>query len=206
MPAMCIEPRATSQRAIRSWMLVLVLWSGMLSHCRAKGEVLADAAPPPNLAAEASKESELAKDELWARAILGDPMDLARLADREGAAGLLDGLQEGGPVALAALGALPYADDADAAYQRLGEIVRQLEPTATGPVVRAIAAIASKPRRQTEPLDPAGLRSCAEALLAIAERKNLAREVRAPAISALRLLAERGAISAAAIPTDLDAK
>jgi len=183
----------------------LVLWSGTLVECRAKNEV-ADAAPPPSLATQPAKESELAKDELWHRALEGDPADLARLADREGAGGLLEGLEEGGPIGLAALAALPWADDADAAYQRLGEIVRQLDPAATLPVVQALVDMASRPRRQTEPLDPPGLRSCAEALLTLAEKKSLAKSVRAPAISALRLLAEKGAVSAASIPTDLDPK
>jgi hypothetical protein len=118
----------------------------------------------------------------------------------------LEGLEEGGPIGLVALAALPLADDADAAYQRLGEIVQQLDPAATGPVVQAIVDMAARPRQQTEPLDPPGLRACAEALLTLAERKSLPPSVRAPAISALRLLVERGAVSAAAIPTDLDPK
>jgi hypothetical protein len=84
--------------------------------------------------------------------------------------------------------------------------VRQLDPAASDPVVQAIIGMAARPRRQTEPLDPPGLRSCAEALLTLAERKSLPKRVRAPAISALRLLAERGAVSAATIPTDLDPK
>lgn len=167
---------------------------------------MADASPPPSLGVEPAKESERAHDELWRRALDGDPVDLARLADREGAGGLLEGLEEGGAIGLTALAALPFADDADAAYQRLGEIVRQLDPAATGPVVRSIVDMAARPRRQTEPLDPAGLRSCADALARLAEQKSLARSVRAPAISALRLLAERGAVNAAAIPTDLDPK
>jgi len=176
-----------------------------LASCRNAREET-DAAPPPSLANQPAKESERAKDELWRRAREGDPVDLARLADREGAGGLLEGLEEGGPIGLTALAALPWTDDADTAYQRLGEIVRQLDPTATGPVIGAIIGMAARPRRQTEPLDPAGLRSCADALLTVAERKSLAKNVRAPAISALRLLAERGAVSAAAIPNDLDPK
>jgi hypothetical protein len=40
----------------------------------------------------------------------------------------------------------------------------------------------------------------------LAERKSVAKNVRAPAISALRLLAERGAINPSSIPTDLDPK
>jgi hypothetical protein len=167
---------------------------------------MGDAAPPPSLSAEPAKESELAKDELWHRALEGDPIDLARLADREGAGGLLEGLEEGGPIGLIALAALPFADDADTAYQRLGEIVRQLDPAATGPVVQAIYDMAARPRRQTEPLDPPGMRACAEALMTLAERKSLTKNLRVPAISALRLLAERGAVAPAAIPSDLDPK
>ena len=189
----------------KSGCLALLLLSGVLASCRGKPEV-GDAAPPPALGAQPAKESELAKDELWRRAEDGDPVDLARLADREGAAGLLEGLEEGGPIGLAALAALPFAHDADAAYQRLGEIVRQLDPAAVLPVVETIVGMAARPRRQAEALDPPGLRSCAEALLGLAERKSVAKNVRAPAISALRLLAERGAISASAIPTDLDPK
>ena len=189
----------------RKGFLALLLWSGAIVSCRGK-EVATDAAPPPSLFAQPAKESERVKDELWRRALERDPIDLARLADREGAGGLLEGLEEGGPVALAALAALPFADDAEAAFQRLGEIVRQLDPAATAPVLEAIVDMAARPRRQTEPLDPPGLRSCAEALMTLAERKNLSKSVRAPAISALRLLAERGAVAAAAIPTDLDPK
>jgi hypothetical protein len=179
--------------------------SGVLASCHGKPDA-GDAAPPPSLGAQPVKESELAKDELWRRAQEGDPVDLARLADREGAGGLLEGLEEGGPIGLAALAALPYAHDADAAYQRLGEIVRQLEPSAAVPVIDTIAQIAARPRRQTEPLDPPGLKSCADALLGLAERKSLAKNVRAPTISALRMLAERGAVNASSIPADLDPK
>jgi hypothetical protein len=151
-------------------------------------------------------ETERTKDDLWHRAISQDPMDLARLADREGAGGLLEGLEEGGPLGLVALEALPFADDADAAYQRLGEIVGQIDPGESGPVVHAIAGIAGRGRRQTEPLDPPGLRSCAQALLGLARTRSLANGVRAKAISALRLLSEKGAVEPGAIPTDLDAR
>jgi hypothetical protein len=130
---------------------------------------------------------------------------------------LLEGLDEGGPwlgrtpaahdsIATAALLALPFADDAEAAYRRLGEILGQIEPAESAPVVMAIAAIARRPLLQREAIDPPGIRSCASALLVLARRTNLANELRAPAISALRLLAERHAIDSAAIPTDLDPK
>ena len=146
------------------------------------------------------------KDDLWRRAMDGDPADLGRLADREGVAGLLEGLEEGGPIARIALAALPFADDAEAAYRRLGEILGQIEPSESAPFVSAISGIARRPLRQREPVDPPGARSCAAALLVFARRMSLPRDLRAQAISTLRLLAERHAADPAAIPTDLDPK
>jgi hypothetical protein len=177
-----------------------------LASCHGANKDALDAAPPPSLNAKTEKPSERAKDDLWRRAGDGDPIDLARLADREGAGGLLEGLEEGGTVGRTALEALPFADDADAAYQRLGEILRQIDPGESGPIVRTITGIALRPRRQTEPLDPPGLRSCALALLDLAQKTSLPKTVRAPAISAVRLLSERAAVDAGMIPTDLDAK
>jgi hypothetical protein len=178
----------------------------LLTSCHSKGNVIPDAAPPPSLSAKPAKESERAKDELWRKASSEDPLDLVRLADREGAGGLLEGLEEGGPLGLVALEALPFADDAESAYQRLGEILLQIDPVESAPVIHAITGIAVRPRRQAEPLDPPGARSCALALLTIAQKKSLSNAVRAPAITALRLLAERGAVEPSVIPTDLDAR
>src|SRR5690242_15940198 len=93
---------------LRSAIAALLLWSGPLAGCHSRQEST-DAAPPPSLAVQPAKESERAKDELWRRALDGDPVDLARLADREGAGGLLEGLEEGGPIGLTALAALPSA-------------------------------------------------------------------------------------------------
>ncbi len=188
------------------WLLgpVLSIWA--IASCNSRGNVISDAAPAPSLFAKPAKESERARDELWKQAASEDPLDLVRLADREGAGGLLDGLEEGGPLGLVALGALPFADDAEAAYQRLGEILRQIDPVESAPIVHAIAGIALRPRRQAEPLDPPGARSCALALLELAQKKSLSNAVRAPAITALRLLAERGAVDPNAIPNDLDAR
>jgi hypothetical protein len=177
-----------------------------LASCHRSNQNALDAAPPPKLNSEAEKESERTKDDMWRRARDGDPIDLARLADREGAGGLLEGLEEGGSIGRTALEALPFADDSEAALQRLGQILRQIDPGESGPIVRTITGIALRPRRQTEPIDPPGLRACALALLDVAQKTSLAKSVRAPAISALRLLSERSAIDAGMIPTDLDAK
>jgi hypothetical protein len=146
------------------------------------------------------------KDDLWRRAVDGDAADLGRLADREGAAGLLEGLEEGGPVARSALAALPFADDAEAAYRRLGEILGQMKTAESAPYLSAISGIARRPLRQREPVDPPGARSCAATLLVFARRMNLPGDLRAQAISTLRLLADRHAVDPGTIPTDLDPK
>lgn len=140
-----------------------------------------------------------AEDGHWQRASQGDPLELARLADREGAAGLLEGLEEGGAVGLTALLALPHADDADIAYRRLGELLRQLQGEKAEPVLEAALGIAHRPTTQTEALDPEGVRYGIEALLAVATSKA-PQAHRAKAVSALRLLSQRGLLEAAAIP------
>lgn len=182
---------------------VIVLGAACCKKARPAG-----IAPPPSLRPDASisPTSERGKDDLWQRATGGDESDLARLADREGAKGLLDGLEEGGAIGVAALDALPLADDAEAAYERLGEIARHIDRRQAGPVVKAIYAIAAKPARQVEPVDPAGTKSCALALLDLANDTSLAAGLRAPAISALRLLATKNAVDPALIPSDLDPK
>ncbi|HEY3594135.1 MAG TPA: hypothetical protein VGL13_09675 [Polyangiaceae bacterium] len=145
------------------------------------------------------------KDDLWKRAVDGDPADLGRLADREGAMGLLDALDEKGVISNAALSALPYADDAETSYALLGGMLSQAG-TESAPLVEAIAALARRPMLQREAMDPPGLRSCGSALVAFARRTDLSKDLRAPAITALRLLALRHGVDPAAIPTDLDPK
>jgi hypothetical protein len=50
------------------------------------------------------------------------------------------------------------------------------------------------------------MKSCALALLDLANDKSLAAGLRAPVISVLRLLATRNAVDPALIPSDLDPK
>lgn len=182
----------------------IFLCSLALFGCRKTNAALADAPPPPVLDHSVRSGSERANDDLWQRASQGDPLDLARLADRQGASGLLEGLQEGGVVGLTALLALPHADDADVAYRRLGEIIRQLGPDKAAPVIEAALGMMRRPRRQAEILDAPGMKYCAEALLEVANQKRAPTEARANAISALRALAHDGLFDPAAIPSDLD--
>jgi hypothetical protein len=134
----------------------------------------------------------------------GDPLERARLAEAEGAAGLVEALDDGGAITTIALAALPHTDDAEVALGRLAEIVLTADPTLRGAVIEAILAITGQPRRSRELLDPEGARKAGEAVLTLAKREDVPREQRALAISAARALAEKGYVEAARIPTDLD--
>lgn len=175
-----------------------------LSACKKSDAALEGLAPPPVLDESVVPESERARDEFWQRASSGDFIELTRLAEREGAAGLLEGLEEGGVVGLTALLALPHVEDAELAYRRLGEIILQLDAKKAAPVVEAALAMAQRPWAHRELLDPPGKKYCAEALLELTKKRRAPSEVKAAAISALRLLAERNLVSLGEIPEEAD--
>ncbi|HEU4536925.1 MAG TPA: thiamine biosynthesis protein, partial [Polyangiaceae bacterium] len=94
--------------------------AGFVAACRGGERRVAGLAPPPaDLVPSAAVRpgSSRAGAECWQRALAepDDPIELDRLAATEGASGLLAGLEEGGAVGLAALRALPRADDAEIA-------------------------------------------------------------------------------------------
>lgn len=140
----------------------------------------------------------------WQRAVSGDPLELRALAQAEGASGLLEGVEDGGELFRAACEALPFADDADLALGRLGEIALLDDPALSETAVIAIHRIAQAPPSRGEPLDPDGVAAAARAVLALASRTALPPERRSRAISAARAFAERGALDPDRIPVDLD--
>jgi hypothetical protein len=143
-------------------------------------------------------------DPLWIRGSDEDPLERARLAEAIGASELILGLDDGGQVANTALAALPFADDADIALGKLGSMALTAGPAELLPILEAILAIAGKPARPREPLDPEGARACGAAMLTVASRTSLPREPRSLAVSVARALAEKGFVDRARIPTDLD--
>lgn len=143
-------------------------------------------------------------DPLWVRAKDEDELERARLAEAVGAAGLMEGVEEGGEVAVTALSALPYADDGEIALRRLGELSLAAEPAALDGLVTAILGVAGRPSRSREALDAEGARACGEALLVLAGRAALPAEMRAKVVSAARALSEKGYVDRARIPGDLD--
>jgi hypothetical protein len=154
--------------------------------------------------ASARPPSPRLSDPLWQRAQGDDPLDRARLANALGTANLFEGIEDGGSIEKTALLSLPYADDAEIALGRLGQMALRAPAQAVRPILEAILAIAGQPIRDREPLDPEGVRACGAALLVLASRAELDRSDRALAISAARALAAKGMLNESGIPTDLD--
>ena len=119
-----------------------------------------------------------------------------------GAIALIEAVEAGGEDESAALAAFPFADDGELALERLARLATSRSTKA--PVLTAILGIAGRPRTQREPLDPAGAKAAAEAMIALARQESFPREERALAISAARALAEKGYVDPASILSDLD--
>jgi hypothetical protein len=162
-------------------------------------------APLAASAAPRPRSSPRLSDPRWRRAGGEDPLERARLAEEEGAAGLLEALDDGGEIAAIALRALPRAPDAEIALGPLAERARAAPPAEVEPVLRALLEIAGEPPAPREPLDPEGARAAGEAMLEVGRRGDLPPSARALAISSARALAARGYVDPAAIPADLDA-
>ena len=139
-----------------------------------------------------AQPTELADDRVWKEASTADPLDLARLAEREGAAGLLEGVEAGGTLGRTALAALPFADDGELALRRLCQILRHTVPTVPEPVLRAVHAIVSRPPRPAELLDPEGYVVCAAVLKQLDNRQGVPPTMRDLIASARSMLAEHG--------------
>ncbi len=159
---------------------------------------------PPASAQPPKPPSPRLSDPLWIRGRDEDPLERARFAEAVGASELILGLDDGGQVTDTALAALPFADDADIALGKLGSMALTAAPAELPPILEAILAVAGRPARPREPLDPEGARACGAAMLTVASRTSLPREPRALAVSAARALAEKGFVDRARIPTDLD--
>ena len=190
---------------VRSRFLLLsIALTASVGGCNGCGKtpsgLLADAAPPPHFSRPpAQPDPRFTTDVFWTTATDDDPMDLAALADHEGATGLLEGLEQGGPVGLAALHALPYASDAELALRRLGEIALQTKDDRQLDVLVTVRRIAEGARQGGEPLDPGGPEACIQALEFIA-KSGAPKGNRYEAEAALRAFSYRGAVDPAQVP------
>ncbi len=167
------------------------------------------APPPEHLEADAGidPQSPRAKARLW-KAALEHPdstIDLERLAQEEGATGLLQGLEDGGAIGRVALEAMPFAPDGEIALSRLAELIPQVEPSSLGLILDAIEGVVQHLRLQDDRENPEGITHAFSALVAAAKQGDLSTELRARAVSIAREIADRAPVSSADIPTQFDA-
>ena len=197
-----IGGRTASLRSRRSLAAVVLLAAACGKHAHpiagsaddSEGEA-ADGAPPPMDAREAAQ---------WAAAQQGDPEELMRLEDLVGCEGLRDRADEPSR-RLTALYAMEYcADFSELPW--LADWATEGGDAEARAALETIGAMAAKPRRATDPEDASELHAGCGALLSLAKSPSRPKERRVLAVHALRMLAERGCVRRADIPTDLDAK
>ena len=161
----------------------------------AAGTTADDAGTAPMDAREAAQ---------WAAAREGDPEELARLEDLVGCEGLRERADDT-ELRGTAVQAMQYCPD-------FSELPWLVEVGTTGKdeearsALDAVVELAARPRRATDPEDADELHSGCGALLDLAKAVDRPRERRVRAIRALRMLADRGCVKRAEIPTDLDAR
>ncbi len=121
----------------------------------------------------------------WQRARDLDPIALARLAEMEGAAGLLEGVRLGGGVGNVALHALAYAPDGELALEPLCAMTKRVTTAALDAVLAALLSIADGMAPEAERIGADGVRACRESLASLdspgvtAHQRDLADAVRA---------------------------
>lgn len=133
-----------------------------------------------------------------------DDLVLARLADAEGAMGLLRGVDEGGAPRRVAFLALPHAEDAEAALAHLAGLALRIPDHELGGLEDAVQGIVQRRRRQVEPAHAAGLRAAYEAMATLASRDALSAPLRAKAVTTARLVADRAGFAPTGLPTAFD--
>jgi hypothetical protein len=164
------------------------------------------------LAASAAPATDSPLDDLWKRAKDGDADDLARLADREGEAGLRARAERDPSLRLTAIRALAEAPEPGVflALPFLARAAAGPDETEATAALESTIDLAARPRRATDPEDAAELKEGCDLLLAFARDPKdggaVPRARRVKAIRALRMLADRGCVDPAQVPQDLDAK
>lgn len=165
------------------------------------------AAPSGHVARAGSDDAEPMderEEEAWAQADAGEPQELMRLTDLVGCDALRDRAADPSRRP-AAIRAMAYCPD-------FSELPWLADIGAGGRDDEAVAALAAvvdqaaRPRRATDPEDADELHTGCAALLALARSPERPRVRRVLAVRALRMLAERGCVARADIPTDVDVK
>ncbi len=141
----------------------------------------------------------------WASARDGDPEEQMRLADAIACEGLHQRALEGDAGTRAvALRAMRYCRDFGE-LPWLAQVAAGDDDGEARLALEAIGELAARPRRATDPDDALELHEGCAGLLALARGAKKPRERRVLAVSALRMLSERGCVARADIPAELDA-
>jgi hypothetical protein len=183
-----------------AWVAAAVLVTS--AACRKPPQPLAaDAGPQVGAPAPTAAVGRASSDPAWVAARTGDPLELARLADLEGADALADVAQDdqASPEDRAtAVRALSFVDDPTPAVEALSKLVSDASMERSTLALQTLVAVAPR-RRPIEEHDPSAWRTCGQALLAaLGPLKDAAR--RELALRVLHALADRGAVAASAIP------
>ncbi len=203
-----IHPRSERAPGSRAfWASVAVVVAASLSacgSCQKNGAGDGDASMT-SARVEAGPTPE--EDLLWTNAAAGEPDDLARLADREGAAELARAGSETQDAAkrLTAIRALAFADGY-AGLPFLATEADGADGARAGAAAESIEALAGEPRRSVDPEDALEFRAGCTQLLITAKNKAKPRSLRVAIVRALRLWQDRGCAPAEEIPTDVDVK
>jgi hypothetical protein len=128
--------------------------------------------PAFELSSDAPWPPEYAGDPLWTRAAAGDDFDRARLARREGAAGLLDAVGRGGRLGRVALASLEHASDRRAGRGVLCALIARADAPSLGALSSALLDVVVNAPASEESLDPAADARCPAILEALAQRAD----------------------------------
>lgn len=191
-----------TRRACAAAVFALASWP--LAACR-RTTATVDAGPSATEASSAATAPSAAgsssPERVWAEARSGDPLELARLADAEGAHALAEvaaNEQASADDRATAIRALMFVDDPTPAVEVLGRLVSDPVVERSTLALQTLVAIAPR-RTPSEEVEPGAWRVCGDGLLAAlqtihgAVRRDLA-------IRTLHALADRGAVARASIP------
>ena len=144
------------------------------------------------------------EEEAWTQADAGEPQELMRLTDLVGCETLEERAHDS-IFRRRALRAMAYCPD----FSELPWLADVATSGGDDDAIAALGAVvdqAARPRHATDPEDADELHTGCGALLALARATDRPRARRVLAIRALRMLADRGCVARADIPTDLDSR
>jgi hypothetical protein len=127
-----------------------------------------------------------------------------RLAQSEGSVGLEEGASDSARRATA-IHAMAFVEGAEA-LPWLANVATAGADAEASAALESVATVAARVRSGADPEDALELREGCDKLLALAKDDKAARARRVAAVSALRMLSERGCVDKSAIPVDVDAR